>query len=65
METVPLRTIKSPMNRASDETRRLVEENDRPTSSSLEDEDVDEEEYIKGDFTARESRTRLTDQHLR
>jgi hypothetical protein len=59
METVPLRQIKSPMNRASDETRRLVEENDRRTSNSLDDEDVDEEEYIKGDFNARECCTQL------
>ena len=48
------------MNRASDETRRLVEEEDRRTvgrtSNDLETEDADEEyEYLKGKFLTRQT----------
>ena len=48
------------MNRASDETRRLVEEDDRRTvgrtSNDLENEDADEEdEYLKRKFFTRQT----------
>ena len=60
MDTVPLQPIKSSMNRASDETRRLVEEDDRRavgrTSNDLFNEDADgEDEYLKGKPSTRQT----------